>query len=513
MLFLVLGTMTVLSQELISSEATRPTENGLTGFSSAVSGGWAIVSSPQKDVNDKKSLGGVTFYQLTEGQWKIAQQVLPSSISELGSFGSSLAIQGSTAVISATGDHQGGLFSGAVYVYSYDYLQSSWVQVAKLKASDTSIGKRFGHSVALKDDVIVVGAYNADGNETKSGAAYVFQKIEGAWVESQKIYATSGKSNDYFGHQVHILNEGNIAIGAYNADGAEERSGAVYVFKNSGSDWIQRAKLFDVEGSSSDLFGFSLTSGPRLNIDESTDTYTGTLFIGAPGTNNNNKQTGSVYFYTENSAGWNQSLELIETTSEHNDHFGVSISCNSNGNLFVGANRVNTDSNLNSGTVYLYETFLGQGSSVSQTSELTLSLINAYDQYGSNISTDEENIIIGSPYADVNGMNNSGTVSFFRMTSIVDSTLNSSDVYTLEQNVPNPSNGLTVIRYGLKKAGDVKISIYNIMGQLVEVLVNEYQDFGVYNIPFEKGSHGTGVYIYKIEVNDFTASKKMILGN
>ena len=224
-LILVLGTTTISSQELITSEVIPSSENGLTGFSSAVSGGWAIVSSPQKDANGKKSSGGVTFYQLTEGQWKIAQQVLPTDISELGSFGSSLAIQGNTAVISAIGDHQGGLFSGAVYVYNYDYLLGKWRLVAKLKASDVAIGKRFGHSVALKDDLIVVGAYNADGNEAKSGAAYVFQKIEGLWSESHKIYATEGKTNDYFGHQVHIISENHIAIGAYNADGAEERSG------------------------------------------------------------------------------------------------------------------------------------------------------------------------------------------------------------------------------------------------------------------------------------------------
>ncbi|MBL4604369.1 MAG: T9SS type A sorting domain-containing protein, partial [Flavobacteriaceae bacterium] len=294
---------------------------------------------------------------------------------------------------------------------------------------------------------------------------------------------------------------------------AEERSGAVYIFNRPGSNWVEKEKLFDAQGSSSDLFGFSLTSGPRLNTDESIAVYAGTLFVGAPGTNSNNKQTGSVYFYTENSLGWNQSLELIETKSEHNDHFGISISCNSSGNLFVGASRVNTDSNLNSGTVYFYETFFGQGNSTSQSFELTVSFINAYDHYGSNISTDDENIIIGSPYADVNGINNSGLVTFFRMTSIIDSTSDLNEVYTLEQNVPNPSINSTVIQYSLKRAGNVKISVYNIMGQLVGVLVDEYKDFGIYRVPFETRLYETGVYVYKIEVNDFTATKKMILGN
>lgn len=510
---ITLGVHTVDSQDLINHEAVSPTANGLTGFSSAVSGGWAMVASPQKDVNGKKSLGGVTFFQLTDGQWKIFQEVLPTDISELGSFGASLAIEGNTAIISAAGDHESGLFSGAVYVYNYDFLQASWVQTAKLKASDAGIGKRFGHSVDLYNDMVVVGSYNGDGNEAKSGVAYVFEKTENGWQEQQKIAAAQGKSNDYFGHQVHILDENHVAVGAYNADGVAERSGAVYIFKKSNSSWAESTKLYDEQGASSDLFGFSLTSGPRLNTTGLTSGYQGILFIGAPGTNRNNKQTGSVYFYTEDSSGWIKSMELIEEKSDHNDHFGVSISCNSSGNLFVGSSRANTDSNLNAGQVFMYETFFGQGNSTSQSFELSASFVNAYDQYGTHVTTDDENIIIGSPYADTNGLNNSGSVSFFRMTSLVGASSNTAEVYTLEQNSPNPSLGSTVIQYGLKKAGNVKISVYNLLGQVVSVLVDEQKDFGIYTVNFDTSKLETGVYIYKIEVNDFSAEKKMVIGN
>lgn len=510
---ITLGVHTVFSQDLITHESISPSANGLTGFSSAVSGGWAIVASPQKDVSGKKSLGGVTFFQLTDGQWKIFQEVLPSDISELGSFGSSLAIEGNTAVISAAGDHQSGLFSGAVYVYKYDYLQASWIQTAKLKASDAGIGKRFGHAVDLYNDMILVGSYNADGNEAKSGAAYVFQRTDSGWQEQQKITATQGKTNDYFGHQVHILDENHVAIGAYNADGAAERSGAVYIFQKSNNTWSENVKLYDEQGASSDLFGFSLTSGPRLNNSGIASGFPGILFIGAPGTNRNNKQTGSVYFYTEDSSGWNKSMELIEEKSNHNDHFGVSISCNSSGNLFVGSSRANTDSNLNAGQVFMYETFFGQGNSSSQSFELSANFVNAYDQFGTHVTTDDENIIIGSPYADTNGLSNSGDVSFFRMTSLIGASSNTEDVYSLEQNSPNPSLGATVIQYGLKKAGKVKISVYNLLGQLVTVLVDEQKDFGIYTVNFDTSKLESGVYVYKIEVNDFSADKKMVIGN
>jgi hypothetical protein len=511
-LVLIFLTSLSFSQEAIISERITPVENGLTGFNSAVYDGWALVASPQQDISDKQSVGSVTFFKQTNAEWKVAQTVFPENPSSLANFGMSVAIEGTTAVISAIGDHEGGLFSGAVYVYNYDYLEGLWIQTAKLKASDTGVGKRFGHSVTIQENMIVVGAYNADGHEAKSGAAYIFKKDElGNWQEEQKIYATAGLANDYFGHQVHILDATNIAVGAYNADGHKERSGAVYIFNKVNGVWTQKAKLFDAEGASSDLFGFSLSSGPR-NTSSTSSGYPGILFIGAPGTNDEQLgQTGSVYFYVENVNGWEQSTELIEEGSNHNDHFGVSVSCNEKGNLFVGANRANNNTNTSSGKVYVYDTFSADGSAVSGV-ELSTSLINSYDHYGSNVVSHKEHIIIGSPYADTEGLTNSGKVNFFRMGSVIDSETDIEALYSLHQNVPNPSASGTVIEFQIKQAGWVKLSVYDITGKLVSVLVDEIKGFGYYTIPVNSSLLSKGVYLYKIEVNDFTATKKMIIG-
>lgn len=85
-------------------------------------------------------------------------------------------------------------------------------------------------------------------------------------------------------------------------------------------------------------------------------------------------------------------------------------------------------------------------------------------------------------------------------------------IYSLEQNTPNPSEGSTVIQYELKEAGNVKVSLYNINGQLISKLVDEHKEFGVYTLNLDTRNLQIGVYIYKIEVNDFTADKKMLIG-
>ncbi len=85
------------------------------------------------------------------------------------------------------------------------------------------------------------------------------------------------------------------------------------------------------------------------------------------------------------------------------------------------------------------------------------------------------------------------------------------DTYSLNQNYPNPFNPSTVISYSIPKAGLVKIRVYNILGQLVKELVNEFQSAGNYKVNFDASSLSSGVYLYSINTNGFTNVKKMVL--
>ena len=83
--------------------------------------------------------------------------------------------------------------------------------------------------------------------------------------------------------------------------------------------------------------------------------------------------------------------------------------------------------------------------------------------------------------------------------------------FVLSQNYPNPFNPTTLISYELPKSTFVKLVIYDILGKEIKVLINEYQEVGKYIIPFDGTDFSSGVYIYKIETDQFTNSKKMFL--
>ena len=83
--------------------------------------------------------------------------------------------------------------------------------------------------------------------------------------------------------------------------------------------------------------------------------------------------------------------------------------------------------------------------------------------------------------------------------------------FVLFQNYPNPFNPVTHIRFGLPKISDVKIELYNILGQWVVTLLEERKPAGYHVINFDASQFATGVYIYRIEADKFVKSKKMLL--
>jgi hypothetical protein len=83
--------------------------------------------------------------------------------------------------------------------------------------------------------------------------------------------------------------------------------------------------------------------------------------------------------------------------------------------------------------------------------------------------------------------------------------------YSLEQNYPNPFNPTTTIKYSISKDGFVKLSIYNLLGEEVTTLVNSEQKAGRYEVNFDAAGLASGMYVYRIESVNYSASKKLML--
>jgi len=85
------------------------------------------------------------------------------------------------------------------------------------------------------------------------------------------------------------------------------------------------------------------------------------------------------------------------------------------------------------------------------------------------------------------------------------------EIYSLSQNYPNPFNPVTTIRFYLPEAGNVELVIYDILGKEVETIVNSRQSAGQHNVVWNTSNVASGVYLYRLQANDFVQTRKMLL--
>jgi hypothetical protein len=93
----------------------------------------------------------------------------------------------------------------------------------------------------------------------------------------------------------------------------------------------------------------------------------------------------------------------------------------------------------------------------------------------------------------------------------INENFNSPDRFYLYQNSPNPFNPTTIIKYQIPKSGFVSLKVFDVLGNEVETLVNKEKSAGTYELVFDATDLSSGIYFYKLQAGDFTATKKMIV--
>ena len=206
------------------------------GRSVSISGDVAVVGR-QGNVHSEADPGSAYVYRYEDdgGGW-VEQAKLTGSAAR-SDFGNSVSASGDRIVISAPHDYSGG--RGAAYVYRYD--GSSWVEEARLNASDATVAL-FGNSVSASGDLAVIGAVFDDHAGYESGSAYVFRYDGSSWVEEAKLIASDAAPDELFGTSVSVSGELAV-IGAEARSEAGVDSGAAYIYRYDGSGWVEEAKL------------------------------------------------------------------------------------------------------------------------------------------------------------------------------------------------------------------------------------------------------------------------------
>lgn len=285
-------------------------------------------------------------------------------------FGDSVAVSGSTIVVGARGDDN---LRGAAYVFERH--GGSWVETQKLTASDGIAGDQFSDSVALSGSTIVVGApvVTID-NNFGQGAAYIFERHGGSWVETQKLIGSGGSVFDFFGKSVAVSGS-TIVAGAPNR--------RAYVFNHQGGSWVETQKLTASDPTANDLFALSVAVSGS------------TIVVGAPFDDiGSNLNQGSAYVFKHQDGSWVETQKLTASDAAENDlFFGISVAV-SGSTVVVGASFDTVGGNLFQGAVYVFDR---QDRSWIETQKLTASDAVVGALFGQSVAFSGSTIVVGAP--------------------------------------------------------------------------------------------------------------------
>ena len=213
----------------------------LFGSHVAISGDTAVVVSPGNrgggfSSTTPQRLGeAYVFVRTPENTWQ--QEAVLTGNGDPYSFGASVTISGDTIVVGAFEDINSNIYQGSAYIFTRT--GTIWTQQAKLVASDGATFDRFGDAVSISDNTVVIGAqgygptYGTPSYPHTPGSAYVFVRNGSTWTQQQKILASDGAVDDFFGASVAISDD-QLIVGAWSDDiGTITDQGSAYIFTRS----------------------------------------------------------------------------------------------------------------------------------------------------------------------------------------------------------------------------------------------------------------------------------------
>ncbi|MFT7663467.1 MAG: hypothetical protein ACI87A_001692, partial [Planctomycetota bacterium] len=378
----------------------------------------------------------------------VQQAYLKASNTDAGdNFGDAVAVSGNTIVVGARfessnatgvdGDQSKNGFFGSGAVYVFVKSGSTWTQQAYLKASNTHSAARFGSSVAISGDTLVVGAeferHSGSGVgadqviccASRSGSAYVFVRNGLVWSQEAYLKASNAGASDEFGGAIAIEGD-TIVVGASvessnatgvngnEADDSAFRTGAAYVFNRTGSTWTQQAYLKASNAQASDSFGISVSISGETIVVGATGESSNATNVNGNQFNNASNQGGAAYVFIRTGSTWTQQAYLKPFDTDPQDIFGNSVSVS--GDIIIvgasgedgGATGVNGDPTDNSrpgsGAAYIYSR---DGSTWFARAYLKASNPDQGDTFGGVVAIDGTDAFVGARSEDsgANGIN------------------------------------------------------------------------------------------------------------
>ncbi|UCD75008.1 MAG: hypothetical protein JSV91_14620 [Phycisphaerales bacterium] len=236
--------------KLLASDGTEVDE---FGYAVAVDGDVAIIGAPGD--SDQGTYAGSAYIFRYDGEfWVEEAKLLAFGRSDNDFFGWAVDIEGDVAVVGAPHSPYYPAATGSAYVFRYD--GSQWTEELRLEAGVGREGDMFGYAIALSGDALIVGApaRNDDTSEDQVGSAFIYRFDGTDWFEEAHLIASDGLVEDEFGSSVTVLGEFAM-VGAPGKINDAIVPGSAYVFQLLDEAWVEHDRLAAIDGEPGDSFG------------------------------------------------------------------------------------------------------------------------------------------------------------------------------------------------------------------------------------------------------------------
>jgi len=381
------------------------------GYSVSISGSLAVVGSRNADPDQGDGLlidaGAAYIFTLTNSGWVQEAKLVANDALPGDTFGVSVAIDGQTVVVGATGVDIGREENvGAAYIFSRE--GSSWKQKAKLVPPDPLEDDAFGTSVAIDDITIVVGANSKDVYSIPdAGAAYVFIKRGGAWDQKAILLPFEPSLGGYFGGAVDI-DGSRIIIGSTEANLiGEPGPGSAFIYKGSGNSWQPEARLTLDLGRNGDFFGHAVAI-------EGNTAAVSAIFRDPDLGYGRVTNAGSVFVFRRDGSKWILQADLSPADAEPFANFGQSVALGA-GALAVGADGKSQAGFAEAGAIYL---FTRKGADWLTPIKVVADIVAEEDRFGNSVALSGDRMIVGANGRDAGDKVASGQGYAYKLTTV-----------------------------------------------------------------------------------------------
>jgi hypothetical protein len=219
------------------------------GASVAIDGNLLVAGAP-RDGELGYAAGAAYVFRYDGSLWREEAKLRASDGSHADYFGN-VAVSGDTIAVGSCLHDHGVDNAGAVYVFRYD--GSSWAQEAELRATERHVDDFLGCDVSISDGAIVARAMGV-----LPQTAYVFRHDGSNWIEEAQLVPSDDERWDFFSDSVAIA--GDVALIGASHDSNENgpQAGSAYVFRYDGVNWFEEAKLLASDGAGHEWFGGSV---------------------------------------------------------------------------------------------------------------------------------------------------------------------------------------------------------------------------------------------------------------